>query len=166
MVKTLRIVGYKKSGKTALIETLSGEFVKRGFRVAALKTTSHDHEFDRPDTDTWRFRKGGCVSAVLVSPGEFVCHAGGVGKENRMKIYSILYKGIDLLLMEGIGDFDAPMIECVGPDGKSRYAGDPALLAVVTDGSLIPEIKNFRSDKIAGMAQFIIDKLDIVKTGT
>jgi molybdopterin-guanine dinucleotide biosynthesis protein len=46
-VKILKIVGFRKSGKTALIEALSGEFVKREFRVAALKTTSHEHDFDR-----------------------------------------------------------------------------------------------------------------------
>lgn len=166
MVKTLRIVGNKKSGKTALIETLAGELIRRGYRVAALKTTSHDHDFDRPDTDTWRYRKAGCESAVLVSPGEFVCHAGCLGENDRMRIYDIIYREIDLLILEGVGEFDAPMIECIDPDGESRYAGDASLFAIVKDGASIPEIANFRSDETSKLAQFIIDKLDLKRTRT
>ncbi|UCC79582.1 MAG: molybdopterin-guanine dinucleotide biosynthesis protein B [Candidatus Zixiibacteriota bacterium] len=164
MAKTLRIVGNKKSGKTALIEALSKEFIKRGLRVAALKTTSHDHDFDRPDTDTWRYRKAGCESAVLVSPGEFVCHAGGLDENDRMRIYDIIYRGIDLLILEGAGEFDAPTIECVGPDGESRYARDSTLFAIVGDGAAVPGIRNFKSENIAELAQFIIEEFDIIKT--
>lgn len=166
MVKTLRIVGNKKSGKTALIEALAGEFIRRDYKVAALKTTSHDHDFDRPDTDTWRYRKAGCESAVLVSPGEFVCHASGITEPDRKSIYDILYKGIDLLVLEGMGEFEAPMIEIIGTDGELRYAENSSLLAVVNDGASIPEIANFRSDETSKLAQFIIDKLDLKKTRT
>lgn len=166
MIKTLRIVGNKKSGKTALIEALSREFIGRGFKVAALKTTSHDHDFDRPDTDTWRYRKAGCDSAVLVSPGEFVCHASGVSEKDRKRIYDILYHGIDFLIIEGTGEFDAPVIECIDSDGKSEYTGDSMLFAVVNDGVTIPGIRNFRRDNIIELAQYIIDKLDITRTGT
>ncbi len=166
MVKKLRIVGNKKSGKTALIEGLARQFTGKGFKVAALKTTSHDHEFDRSDTDTWRYRKAGCESAVLISPGEFVCHASGVTEEDRKRIYDILYRGIDLLILEGTGEFDAPVIECIDSDGKSEYTGDSMLFAVVNDGVTIPEIRNFRRDNITELAQYIIDKLDIIKTGT
>jgi molybdopterin-guanine dinucleotide biosynthesis protein B len=166
MVKTIRIVGNKKSGKTALIEGLAREFTGKGLKVAALKTTSHDHDFDRPDTDTWRYRKAGCESAVLVSPNEFVCHAGGVTERDRKSIYDILYKGIDLLVLEGMGVFETPMIECIGTDGRSEYLKDSKLLAVVTDGASIPGIKNFKSDDISELAQFIIDNLDLRETGT
>jgi molybdopterin-guanine dinucleotide biosynthesis protein B len=164
--KILKIVGFKKSGKTALIEALSGEFVKRGFKVAALKTTSHEHDFDRPGTDTWRYRQAGCESAVLVSPGEFVCHAGGVGKDRRLRIYDILYENIDLLLMEGTGDFEAPVIECAGSSGELRFADEEGLLAVVSDLELDTPVIRFKPDSIAEIADFIIDKLDIKKAGS
>jgi molybdopterin-guanine dinucleotide biosynthesis protein B len=164
--KILKIVGSKKSGKTSLIEALSREFVKRGFKVAALKTTSHDHEFDRPGTDTWRYRKAGCGSAVLVSPDEFVCHAGGESKERRMRIYDVLYEDIDLLLMEGTGDFDAPMIECMGSTGEIRNADDKGLLAVVSDVEIEPPLKKFKPDSTAEIADFIIEKLQIKKAGS
>jgi molybdopterin-guanine dinucleotide biosynthesis protein B len=164
--KILKIVGFRKSGKTALIEALSGEFVKRGFRVAALKTTSHEHDFDRPGTDTWRYRKAGCESAALVSPGEFVCHAGGIVNKQRLKIYDVLYEDIDLLLMEGAGDFEAPMIECLGSTGEIRCAGDDELLAVVSDFEIESRLKKFKPDSIAEIADFIIDKLNIKKAGS
>jgi len=161
--KILKIVGSKKSGKTALIEALSREFSKRGYKVAAHKTTSHEHDFDRPGTDTWRYRKAGCESAVLVSPGEFVCHAGGADKDRRLRIYDILYEDIDLLLMEGTGDFEAPMIECVGSSGEMRFADGGELLAVVSDIEIKSSVKQFKPDSIAEIADFISDKLEMKK---
>lgn len=163
--KILKIVGFKKSGKTTLIESLSGEFTKRGYKVAALKTTSHEHDFDRPGTDTWKYRKAGCESSVLVSPGEFVCHAGGVDKKRRMEIYDILYEGIDLVLMEGTGDFEAPMIECVGSSGERGFADDPQLLAVVSGFEIDSPHEKFAPDSIAEIADFIVEKLKIKKAG-
>jgi molybdopterin-guanine dinucleotide biosynthesis protein B len=164
--KILKVVGFKKSGKTSLIAALSEEMVKRGFKVAALKTTSHEHEFDRPGTDTWRFRQGGCESAILVSPNEFVCHAGGVDKTRRMRIYDVLYEDVDLLLMEGTGDFEAPMIECVGSSGETGFAEDGRLLAMVSDADIESSLKRFKPDSIAEIADFIIAKLQIKKAGT
>jgi len=163
--KILKIVGSKKSGKTSLIERLSEEFVRRGFKVAALKTTSHEHDFDRPGTDTWRYRKAGCESAVLVSPEELVCHAGGVDNGRRLRIYEILYENIDLLLMEGTGDFEAPMIECVGSSGEMRFADGGELLAVVSELDLKSTITVFKPGAIAEIADFIIEKLEMKKAG-
>jgi len=164
--KILKVVGFKKSGKTSLIEALSEEMVKRGFKVAALKTTSHDHEFDRPGTDTWRFRRAGCESAILVSPDEFVCHARGIDKKRRMKIYGVLYEDVDLLLMEGTGDFEAPMIECVGSSGEAGHAEDEKLLAVVSDSEENFTHKRFKAESISEIADFVIEKLQIKKAGS
>ncbi|NVM25965.1 MAG: molybdopterin-guanine dinucleotide biosynthesis protein MobB, partial [Desulfobacterales bacterium] len=53
-MKAVGIVGYKKSGKTALVIRLSQELAKMGHRVAILKHVSGGIDF--PDTDTSRFR--------------------------------------------------------------------------------------------------------------
>ncbi|MEE8417060.1 MAG: molybdopterin-guanine dinucleotide biosynthesis protein MobB, partial [candidate division Zixibacteria bacterium] len=73
MPAQIRIAGQKNSGKTRLIEVLTSEFTRLGFRVAAVKHTSHDHEFDRPKTDTWRYRKAGSETAIIISPNNWVC---------------------------------------------------------------------------------------------
>jgi molybdopterin-guanine dinucleotide biosynthesis protein MobB len=166
MPAVLKIVGTKKSGKTGLIERLCREFIERGFRVSALKTTSHDHEFDRPNSDTWRYRKAGAITAVIVSPNEFVCHAGNVDKEDRMRIYDILYRDIDLLFLEGSGEMEAPMIECIGSDKTSQFTGDSNLLAIVTDESRFSGYENFGSSEISAIADFLIGKLGIKKAGS
>lgn len=165
MPNVLRITGVKNSGKTRLIEELSSEFIKRGLRVAALKTTSHDHEFDRPGTDTWRFRKAGCESAVLISPDEFVCHAKGIDIDKRNMIYDILYRDIDLLLVEGAGELEGPMIECVVSEESARFLEDPDLIAIVSEGIPIKEMSSFRYDSIPQIAEFVIIKLKIKKAG-
>ena len=159
--KILRITGVKNSGKTRLIEALSGEFVGRGFRVAALKTTSHNHEFDRPDTDTWRFRQAGCESAVLISPDEFVCHAKSIARESRDRIYEILYGNMDLIFVEGAGEFSGPMIECIESGETVGFPKNPDLIAAVSDGKYVPDINCFGFDSISKLADYVIEKLNI-----
>lgn len=166
MAKFLRISGSKKSGKTRLIEELSGEFIRRGFTVAALKITSHDHDFDIPDTDTWRYRKAGCESAVIVSPGEFVCHAGGMIREKRKDFYEILYDGTDLVFVEGSGELEAPILECVGTDKKSGFSGDSKLLAIVSDHMSFSGCVIFKFGEVKRIADLVIEKLDIKKAGS
>ena len=163
MTNVLRITGVKNSGKTRLIEALSSEFIKRGFRVAALKTTSHDHEFDRPGTDTWKFRKSGCESAVIVSPEEFVCHAKGIARKDRDRIYEILYGDLDFIFVEGAGEINGPMIECVAFEESARYLEDPELIAVVSDNKMAKQIICFGFGSIPEITDYVIETLNINK---
>ena len=86
-------------------------------------------------------------------------------KDRRLRIYDILYENIDLLLMEGTGDFEAPMIECVGSSGKMRFADEVGLLALVSELEIESSIKTFKPGSIAEIAEFIIDKLKMKKAG-
>ncbi len=62
----LLIVGYKKVGKTTLIERLVPELSSRGYRVGTVK--HHYSEFpievDAQGTDSWRHRRAGASGAV------------------------------------------------------------------------------------------------------
>jgi formylmethanofuran dehydrogenase subunit E len=68
--KVLLIVGYKKVGKTTLIEKLIPELSNRGYRVGTVK---HHHSdlpvsVDTAGTDTWRHRQAGAASVALATP--------------------------------------------------------------------------------------------------
>ena len=47
----IHIVGCKNSGKTTLIVDVLPELVARGYRVGAIKHSSHRHEVDVPGKD-------------------------------------------------------------------------------------------------------------------
>lgn len=67
MLKTVSIVGFKKSGKTALMLDLARELTARGVTVGAVKFTHHG--LDAAGTDTARFGEA-CVSVAGIGPKE------------------------------------------------------------------------------------------------
>ncbi|MBN1765684.1 MAG: molybdopterin-guanine dinucleotide biosynthesis protein B [Sedimentisphaerales bacterium] len=66
----LGICGFKKSGKTTLIESLLKELIGQGLKVAVIKHQSEPVECDRPGSDTARFYQAGAT--VLGFDGQSV----------------------------------------------------------------------------------------------
>src|SRR5262250_2369787 len=70
--KIVLVVGYKKTGKTTLIEKLIPELSKRGYRVGTIK--HHHSDFpvavDSTGSDSWRHRKAGAANVALITPTE------------------------------------------------------------------------------------------------
>ena len=65
------IVGSKKSGKTTTVEGLIREFVKKKYKVGAVKHISErDFTIDTQGKDTWRFAHVGATTVVSVSANE------------------------------------------------------------------------------------------------
>lgn len=71
--RAVSIVGFKKAGKTLVVEGLVRELTRRGLRVGTLKHGSERHPLDTPGKDTWRHRESGSIaSAILTSEGSAV----------------------------------------------------------------------------------------------
>jgi molybdopterin-guanine dinucleotide biosynthesis protein MobB len=67
----IAVIGSKSSGKTTVIEALTKELTKRGYRVAAVKhIPEKDFTIDTKGKDTWRFAKAGAKTVVAISPTE------------------------------------------------------------------------------------------------
>ncbi len=67
------VIGTKDGGKTRLIEALTRELSKRGYKVETVKHIPHtDFTIDTPNTDTWRHAQAGARTVVAVSPHEIV----------------------------------------------------------------------------------------------
>jgi len=160
----LQIVGRKKSGKTTLIVGLVEGLVARGMRVATIKHTSHNHEFDRPETDSWKHRKAGSEATIIISPDEWVCHARIHGPETKLLLQKALFRDKDIVLWEGHGEIDALMIECVPPGQAPLFERDDKLIAVVTDFEIVAGIPRFRPFDIAGIIDFLVARLTIWPT--
>ena len=67
-MKGVQILGFKKSGKTALCEALLAYFSQRGLAPCALKCT-HNPGLDKEDTDTDRFLPH-CRAVGAIAGGE------------------------------------------------------------------------------------------------
>lgn len=71
MLRVIGIGGYKKRGKTEIIERLVKELVKRGYRVGTIKhIPTKGFTIDQPETDTWRHAQAGSKMVVAISPEE------------------------------------------------------------------------------------------------
>lgn len=69
--KVIAIVGTKKSGKTTVIENLTRELTRRGYRVAAIKHVPEpDHTIDTPGKDTWRYAQAGAKTILSAAANE------------------------------------------------------------------------------------------------
>ena len=71
----IAIVGYKNSGKTQIVETLTKELTKRGLKVATIKHTAENTPLDTPGKDTHRHTQAGATAtAILHNNGAAIYH--------------------------------------------------------------------------------------------
>jgi molybdopterin-guanine dinucleotide biosynthesis protein B len=98
--KRLSICGFKKSGKTTLIEKLLKELSSRGCRLGVIKRQNEPVQTDQPGADTFRFYQAG--AAVLGWDGQsifFKRHQEPPFSVNQA--LDILGNDFDLILIEG-----------------------------------------------------------------
>jgi len=98
----IAIIGSKNSGKTTVVETLTRELTKRGYRVAAVKhIPEKDFTIDTKGKDTWRFAMAGAKTIIAISPTEIAT----IEKTdtNKLMLKSIVEKctGNDVAIIEG-----------------------------------------------------------------
>ena len=161
MPRYLQVVGRKKSGKTRLIENLTRELVNRGYRIATIKHTSHDHDFDRPDTDSWRHRKAGSESTIILSPHNWICHSSLPGDNTMRSLEETLFRDKDLVICEGYREKETPMIECVAPGQERIFEDQSSMIALISEDRSAEGIPNFDPANITEVAQWIIKEFGL-----
>jgi formylmethanofuran dehydrogenase subunit E len=159
--KVLLIVGYKKVGKTALIEKLIPELSNRGYRVGTVK--HHHSEYpvavDAPGTDTWRHRQAGAKSVALVTPTDVALFCDVEETTSLDRILSTLPE-TDIILVEGFHEEPRAKIEVVSAKTNGRICpADENLFAVVglvADDEAVP---GFGPDSIKPLVDLIEKKI-------
>ena len=64
--RAVAVTGYKNSGKTRVVETLTRELTKRGYKVGTIKHTADDINLDTPGKDTQRHREAGSHATAIL----------------------------------------------------------------------------------------------------
>ena len=96
------IAGLKNSGKTTLIESLSRELIKKGFRIVVFKHVYHgDFMVDYEGKDTWRFINAGARGVVAISRGRLYINEYLDDYPNINKLLEEFKKRYDLIFLEG-----------------------------------------------------------------
>lgn len=159
----LQIIGRKKSGKTRLIEILIRELTNLGYRIATIKHTSHDHEFDRPETDSWKHRGAGSEVTIILSPNRWVCHAESPGPDIQRILEDTLFRDKDLVICEGYREEGIPTIECLTSGLEPVIKNKSDLVAIISERKTCLNIPVFDPGEIGGLANWIIKELNITK---
>ena len=139
--KRIHVVGKKNSGKTTLVCELVTHLTQRGFSVATIKHTHHNHELDTTGKDSWQHRQAGASSVGILAAEMTAVFLPVSRSKNEIERYASLetaLSGCDLILVEGDLHCGAPKLEVWRPATSSNpYAATmTGINFVVTDDPL------------------------------
>ncbi len=147
-MKTIGIIGYKKSGKTSLLVELARELSSRGISVSSIKSSSEKLDF--PETDTSKHRRFTKQTAAI-SPDESVIFFS----EKKSLDQMLHYLKADIILIEGFkNEKTFPKIINLRSDDE---------LESLSDGLEICIVKENPDDKLDYKVPVFCAKRDISK---
>jgi molybdopterin-guanine dinucleotide biosynthesis protein B len=159
------IAGWKKSGKTTLVERLIAELARRGLRIATVKHAHHAFQIDAAETDSARHRRAGAGQVAIVSRDRWamVRELQGAPEPDLAEVVSWL-DPCDLVVVEGYKLSAIPKIEVRRRDAASRepLAGNvPNVIAIAADHAVSSAngLPAFALDDVVGIADFILATL-------
>lgn len=155
--KVILIVGYKKVGKTTLIERLIPELSSRGYRVGTVK--HHHSDFpvavDSAGSDTWRHRRAGASGVALVTPTDVTLFRNTPVGASLDDVVAALCE-TDIVLAEGFHQAPGLKIEVLSAGNAQRLcAGDAQLLATVGSATADASVASFDPEAIKPLADLI-----------
>ncbi len=156
-VPIVTFIGRSNSGKTTLIERVIPELVKAGYRVATVKHAGHGFDLDTEGKDSWRHKRAGASSVVIVSKGSLALFAD---VSEQLKVEEVrdrfLDSSYDLIIAEGWKSEGYPKIIIVRDQlGEISYSSD-GLLAIVSDAVVDLPVPVFHLDDVGGVAALLI----------
>ena len=161
-VFVLGVAGRSGSGKTTLIERLLPLLKGEGLKVAVIKHTHHDLDFDVPGKDSYRFKRAGAATSVLVSRTGLGIVKDFVNEPPLADIISRYATDCDMVIVEGFKHEGLPKIEVFTADRGEPplcLSGDDTYVAIVTDENVDTALPRFARNDIAAIAQFITSRI-------
>lgn len=98
MPKFVAVVGGKHSGKTTVIQHLTSELKRRGYRVGSLKEMPRAHWVDVAGKDTWEHARAGAEIVIATPLDETVCF---IKRKLSLNEMLPLFHGLDYIVLEG-----------------------------------------------------------------
>jgi molybdopterin-guanine dinucleotide biosynthesis protein B len=162
-MRVFAISGLSGTGKTTLLERLAHELTKKGYSVAALKSTQED--VSEPEgTDTWRHQRAGAKTTVLLGP-----QSTTIRHSHRMNLRDIFVNSdFDFLLVEGMKRSTIPKCWCLGRNKLELKQLPPKTIAAVawdqpTGTAEIPIIQEGEISTLIGIIEKHAVELDQIE---
>lgn len=155
------IVGWKKAGKTTLVEKLIAEFTRRGLTVASVKHAHHAFQIDDADTDSARHRRAGAAQVAIVSGSRWAI-VTELRDTPEPDLPGVLQKlePCDLIIVEGYKSAPIPKIEARRREGRAGpplAEEDTDVIAIASDHEITDStLPRFALDDIKAIADFIL----------
>jgi molybdopterin-guanine dinucleotide biosynthesis protein B len=161
------VAAASNSGKTTLIEKIVAILKARGLRVAVVKHASECIDLDKPGKDSWRFQQAGADTVVLAGPGKLAIMKTVSHEPDQEELLQAAGEA-DIVIHEGFKKNAMNMIEVFryGASGDRPLCMDDAssFLALVSDRPFPVSIPRFDLNDADGVAQFLLQKIRVVKT--
>ena len=158
MVPVISFIGYHNSGKTTIATKVVEILVKKGYRVAVLKSTKHRKLIgDTPGKDSYRYRESGAETVGIVSPDEIVLFQDIDRDKLRIEFLSFLLFGdYDIVICEGFKHSNVPKIEITRKELNypALFEKVSNVVAVVSDFP-IEGIRQFSFEDVEELTSFI-----------
>lgn len=161
-VPIVSFIGRSNSGKTTLIERVIPELVKAGYRVATVKHAGHGFDLDTEGKDSWRHKRAGASSVVVVSKGSLALFTD---VSDQLKVEEVrdrfLDASYDLIIAEGWKSEGYQKIVVVRDQlGEISYSSD-GLLAVVSHTVIDLPVPVLHVDDVGGVAALLIKQFPL-----
>ncbi len=154
----LCFVGRSNSGKTTLIERLIPELTQAGYRITTIKHAGHGFELDTEGKDSWRHKRAGASTVIVLSKGSMAMFAD-VPEEMKVEEVRDQYVNseIDLIIAEGWKGEGYPKVVVVRERLDEVPVSPDGLLAIVSmkpiENTPVPCIDR---DDIKQLAEIVI----------
>jgi molybdopterin-guanine dinucleotide biosynthesis adapter protein len=156
-IPIVSFVGRSNSGKTTLIERVIPELVRAGYKVATVKHAGHGFDLDTEGKDSWRHKRAGASSVVVLSKGSMAMFAD---VSDQMRVEDVrdrfLDPTYDLIIAEGWKHEGYPKIVIVREQIGEIPISTEGLLAVVSDKPVELSVPRFELDDVVGVAALIM----------
>jgi len=159
MAPLIAFIGWHNSGKTTLAHQVVRHLRVKGYAVAVIKSTKESGlSFDRPHSDTSRYREAGATGVALLAPDQLVVQYGPPAC-GLPKLADRLFPDADLVVVEGCKHADILKIE-VRRDSNAPLLRDQVtgVIAVAADPPLTGD-NCFRLDQSREIAEMIERRL-------
>ncbi len=111
-MKLFGLTGTSGSGKTELILKLINHFNQNNINVSIIKHAHHNFDIDKPNKDSFQYRKNGAVESMISSQTRWaIIHENKNQPEENLKNLISHMQKVDLILVEGFKQQPIPKIE-------------------------------------------------------
>lgn len=100
-MKLICFVGLSDSGKTTVVEQVTRELKKRGYRVGVIKHCPHGFDLDRKGSDSQRMWAAGADGIGLVSPNQVAVYKRASTSLSLSSVAELNFPHYDFVLIEG-----------------------------------------------------------------